>query len=102
MGVKRDMIEMAAFSAVMVLLAVAGIIWDALSRLLFNGVDGILLLLVCLMLGAIFGMELRTEIRQLFVARAPSSVTVTVPTAGVTPPAKATSAPAASRGEAAQ
>lgn len=52
------MIEVGVFALVMVVLSVLGVVYDFVSGLLFNGVDGIFLLLVCLMIGAIFAIQL--------------------------------------------
>jgi hypothetical protein len=52
------MVELAALSLVLLALSVVGIVWDIASGLLVTGIDGILLLLVCLMMGAVFTLEL--------------------------------------------
>jgi hypothetical protein len=52
------MVEVGVIALVMVLLSVVGLVWDFASGLIFYGVDGILLLLVCLMIGAIFTIQL--------------------------------------------
>jgi hypothetical protein len=52
------MLEVGIFAIVMVLLSVLGLIWDFASGLIASGVDGILLLLVCLMIGGVFVLQL--------------------------------------------
>ena len=58
------MIEVAVFAFVMIILAVLGLIWDITSGLLASGVDGLLLLLICLMMGGIFSLQLFLLARQ--------------------------------------
>ncbi len=52
------MLEVGVIAIVMVLLSILGLVWDFASGLISSGVDGILLLLVCLMIGAIFAVQL--------------------------------------------
>jgi hypothetical protein len=52
------MLEVGVIAIVMVLLSILGLVWDFASGLITSGVDGILLLLVCLMIGAIFVIQL--------------------------------------------
>jgi len=52
------MIEVAIFSLVIVALSLLGLIWDVTSGLITSGVDGLFLLLVCLMMGGIFSLQL--------------------------------------------
>jgi len=52
------MLEVGVFAIVMVLLCVLGVVWDFVSGLIFSGVDGILLLLVCLMIGGVFSLQI--------------------------------------------
>jgi hypothetical protein len=75
MGYKTDMIELAAFSGVLIILSLAGIVWDVASRLIFSGIDGILLLFVCLMTGGVFTLQLFMAARKAgwLPARAPKS-----------------------------
>jgi len=58
------MIEVAVFAFIMIILAVLGLIWDITSGLLASGVDGLLLLLICLMMGGIFSLQLFLLARQ--------------------------------------
>lgn len=52
------MFELAAISVVLLLFSIAGIVWDIASGLLVTGVDGILLMAVCLMMVGVFTLEL--------------------------------------------
>ena len=52
------MIEVAIFATVIVVLSLLGLIWDITSGLITSGVDGLFLLLVCLMMGGIFSLQL--------------------------------------------
>ena len=52
------MLEVAIISIVMILLSVLGLVYDFVSGLITAGVDGIMLLLVCLMLGGVFTLQL--------------------------------------------
>lgn len=52
------MLEVGVIAIVMVVLSILGLVWDFASGLITSGVDGILLLLVCLMIGAIFAIQL--------------------------------------------
>lgn len=58
MAPKGKSIDLAVISALFVLLSVWGIIWDITSGLLASGIDGIMLLFVCLMMGGIFSLML--------------------------------------------
>ncbi|HLW83339.1 MAG TPA: hypothetical protein VKS20_14975 [Candidatus Acidoferrales bacterium] len=52
------MLEVAIISLVMIVLSILGLVWDFASGLIASGVDGILLLLVCLMIGGVFSLQL--------------------------------------------
>lgn len=52
------MLEVGVFGLVMVVLSILGIVYDFVSGLITSGVDGILLLLVCLMIGGVFALQL--------------------------------------------
>ena len=52
------MLEVGIIAFVMVLLSLLGVIWDIASGLILSGIDGIFLLLVCLMIGAVFSLQL--------------------------------------------
>jgi hypothetical protein len=58
------MLEAAIFAAIIVILSVIGLIWDFTSGLITSGVDGLLLLLVCLMMAGMFSLQLLLLVRQ--------------------------------------
>jgi hypothetical protein len=104
MGVKRDMIELAIMSAVMILLSIVGIVWDVSSRLLFSGVDGLLLLATCLLFLGVFSLMLLMTMKQMRAMEAagaglfPASAAASAPHAAVAvppPPAVKVTLPAA-------
>jgi len=64
MSPKGNWIELVGISALFVLLSVWGIIWDITSGLLAGGIDGIMLLFVCLMTGGIFSLLLVLQLQQ--------------------------------------
>ena len=51
-------IELSALCGLFILLAIWGIVWDISSGLLTSGIDGIMLLFICLMMGGIFSLML--------------------------------------------
>lgn len=55
---KENSFELILVCTFFVLLSLLGIVWDFESRLLVSGIDGIMLLFVCLMTLAIFGIML--------------------------------------------
>jgi hypothetical protein len=67
------MIEVAIISLVMIGLSVLGLVWDFASGLIASGVDGILLLLVCLMIGGVFSLQLLLLAREKMASRHGSS-----------------------------
>lgn len=58
------MIEAVAFSVVIIALSIIGLIWDFASGLITSGVDGLLLLLICLMMGGLFSLQLFLLLRK--------------------------------------
>lgn len=52
------MMEVVIFAVVIVVLSLLGLIWDITSGLITSGVDGLFLLLVCLMMGGVFSLQL--------------------------------------------
>jgi TRAP-type C4-dicarboxylate transport system permease small subunit len=56
MTVKSRHLELIAISAFFILLCVLGIAWAITSGLLTSGIDGIMLLFVCLMMAGIFAL----------------------------------------------
>jgi hypothetical protein len=67
------MLEVAIISLVMILLSVLGLVWDFASGLIVSGVDGLLLLLVCLMIGGVFSLQLLLLAREKMRERNSSS-----------------------------
>jgi hypothetical protein len=57
MDQKKSFVELFGMSALFVLLSLVGLVWDVASRLLFNGIDGIFLAGICLMMGGIFSLD---------------------------------------------
>ena len=55
---KSNWIELSALCALFILLSVVGIVWNITSGLLTSGIDGIMLLFICLMMGGIFSLML--------------------------------------------
>jgi hypothetical protein len=61
---KGNWIELAVISALFVLLSVWGVIWDITSGLLASGIDGIMLLAVCLMVAGIFALMFLMQLQK--------------------------------------
>jgi len=61
---KAIWVENAVICAFLAALAVVGIIWDITSGLLTSGIDGILLIFVCLMMAGIFSIMLLVVLYQ--------------------------------------
>jgi fatty acid desaturase len=55
---KANWIELSVICALFVVLALIGILWDITSGLLTSGIDGIMMLFICLMMGGIFSLML--------------------------------------------
>ncbi len=55
---KSYLLEMSALCVLFILLSIWGIVWDFTSGLLTSGIDGIMLLAICLMMGGIFSLML--------------------------------------------
>ena len=62
MNPKSNALELAAICAFFALLCVLGIVWSITSGLLTSGIDGILMLTVCLMMAGIFGLMLLLQL----------------------------------------
>ncbi len=96
MGFRTDILELIGLNAVIVVLCVIGIASDIWSRLLFNGIDGILLLAIALMMAGIFLLQIFLDLKTAgyigtpAVAAAPSKP---APAAKTAAPAAAASAP---------
>lgn len=50
--------ETVIFAAVIIILSLLGLVWDFASGLITSGVDGLLLLLICLMMAGLFSLQL--------------------------------------------
>jgi outer membrane biosynthesis protein TonB len=61
---KANWIELSVVCAVFVALALIGIIWDFTSGLLTSGIDGIMMLFICLMMGGIFSLMILMMVHQ--------------------------------------
>jgi hypothetical protein len=91
MDQRKSFIELFGMSAVFVLLSLVGLVWDVTSRLLFNGIDGIFLAGICLMMGGIFSLDLFLTARASGVlgatnkAEAPAVAAPAKPVAGSAP-----------------
>jgi len=90
-------IEIAVICAVLIVLSIWGIVWDFTSGLLMSGIDGIMLLFVCLMTAGIFALMLLVELQKAGIVPAFGKARATPaakPAAAAAPPAKpAASAP---------
>src|ERR1700683_2341332 len=61
---KANWIELSVICGLFVVLAVIGIIWDLASGLLTSGIDGIMMLAICLMMGGIFSLMILMMVHQ--------------------------------------
>jgi hypothetical protein len=61
---KANLIELCVICALFVALALIGIVWEITSGLLTSGIDGIMLLAICLMMGGIFGLMILMMVYQ--------------------------------------
>lgn len=64
MTVKTCNLELIAISGFFILLCALGILWAVTSGLLVSGIDGIMLLFVCLMMAGIFGLMILLLLQQ--------------------------------------
>jgi hypothetical protein len=55
---KKNWAELSVICGLFILLSLWGIVWDITSGLLASGIDGIMLVFVCLMMGGIFSLML--------------------------------------------
>ena len=89
-------IEIVLICAVLIVLSILGVVWDFTSGLLGSGLDGILLLAVCLMTAGIFALMLLVELQKAGIVPAfgKAKATPAAKPAAAAPPAKpAASAP---------
>jgi TRAP-type C4-dicarboxylate transport system permease small subunit len=64
MNPKSNALELCVVCAFFALLCVLGIIWSITSGLLASGIDGIMMLFVCLMMAGIFGLMFLIQLSQ--------------------------------------
>jgi hypothetical protein len=60
---KGNAVEVGITCAFFILLSLWGAVWDFTSGLLASGIDGIMLLFVCLMMAGIFGLMLLVTLK---------------------------------------
>lgn len=61
---KSNWIELSLICGLFVVLSLVGIIWDFTSGLLPSGIDGIMMLFICLMMGGIFSLMILVVMHQ--------------------------------------
>ena len=61
---RANWIELSAICALFAALALTGIVWEITSGLLTSGIDGIMLLAICLMMGGIFSLMILVMVYQ--------------------------------------
>ena len=61
---KSNWIELSLICGLFVALSLVGIIWDFTSGLLTSGIDGIMMLFICLMMGGIFSLMILMMVHQ--------------------------------------
>lgn len=64
MNPKGNWLELVIISSLFLLLSVWGIVWDITSGLLTSGIDGIMLIAVCLLMAAIFAVMLMLQLQK--------------------------------------
>jgi len=84
---KSVSLELAAICAFFILLGILGAVWDFTSGLLGSGIDGILLLIVCLLALTIFGTMFLVELVGAGILPKPSFGKAKAPTAAKAPAA---------------
>ncbi|MGH9702694.1 MAG: hypothetical protein ACRD4K_04915 [Candidatus Acidiferrales bacterium] len=97
MGFRKEIFELIGLNAVIVILSLLGIVADIWSRLLFNGIDGILLLSISLMMAGIFAFMIFMDLKTAGYIGSPgadSAAAKPAPAAKATAPAPAAAAPA--------
>jgi outer membrane biosynthesis protein TonB len=61
---KSNWIELSLICGLFVVLSLVGILWDFTSGLLTSGIDGIMMLFICLMMGGIFSLMILMMVHQ--------------------------------------
>jgi hypothetical protein len=101
---RGNWLELVIICALFLLLSVWGIIWDITSGLLMGGIDGIMLLAVCLMMALIFAVMLILQFQKAGIlpsfgksktVAAPATASKQPPVAAPAKPAQAAPAPTA-------
>jgi hypothetical protein len=95
---RANWIELSVICALFAALALIGIVWEITSGLLTSGIDGIMLLAICLMMGGIFSLMILVMVYQagvlpFFRAKPAAPIAQKAPAA---PPAPAAAKTAAS------
>jgi hypothetical protein len=98
---KANWIELSVICAFFVALAVIGVIWEITSGLLTSGIDGIMLLFICLMMGGIFSLMILMMVHQAGLlpffrgsgAKVPAQATQKTPAATPAPAVTKTATP---------
>ncbi len=55
---RQNNLVLLAICVIFTLISLAGIVWDITSGLLTSGLDGIMLIMICLMIGGVFSLEI--------------------------------------------
>jgi TRAP-type C4-dicarboxylate transport system permease small subunit len=92
MNPRSNALELAAVCGFFALLCVLGIIWTIASGLLASGIDGIMMLFVCLMMAGIFGLMLLLQLRQAGILPSFGHSKATTPAAKAAAPASQSAA----------
>lgn len=106
---KSNLLEMSALCVLFILLSLWGIVWDFTSGLLTSGIDGIMLLAICLMMAGIFSIMFVVMLWQAGLipifkpkdAKAGASAKPAAAAKAATPAASASPAPAPAAAQAA-
>jgi hypothetical protein len=66
MNPRRELLELIAVCVVLALLSLGGTVWDFTSGLLLaGGIDGLMMLLICLLTGGLFSLQALALARKL-------------------------------------
>jgi hypothetical protein len=55
---RQNNLVLLSICVIFTLLSLVGIVWDITSGLLTSGLDGIMLIMICLMIGGVFSLEI--------------------------------------------
>jgi hypothetical protein len=95
MDQRKCFIELFGMSALFIVLSLVGLVWDVTSRLLFNGIDGIFLAGICLMMGGIFSLDFYLTARASGLLGSAKKAEAPAPAAPPKPVAASAAGPAA-------